>query len=333
MATYFITGGLGFIGFHLTERLLNQGEKVIIYDAQKHYVPLDRSNWTYYLDYRIQKLRGRDVEIVRGDCTDAGWLKESLEKYKPDVIVHLAALPIAGISNDYPAEARGNIFDSTVTLLDTLKNVKFSFDRVLYTSSSMVYGEFLRDDNQNIIAASEDQVCNPIDIYGAMKLSGEYMVKAYNYRFGIPYVIIRPSAVYGHTDCNMRVTEMFLLNAIRKMPLLVENKGMHQVDFTFIDDLIDGYILCAKENNALGQTFNLTHGQGRTIGELADILMQLVPGATIEMSDVMPYRPNRGTLNIAKATRLLGYQPKVSLEEGMKRYYEQIIKDNIRRND
>ena len=126
-----------------------------------------------------------------------GLMKETLEKYKPDVIIHLAALPIANISNDYSTEAKVNIFDSVVTMLDILKYANFSFDRFIYTSSSMVYGNFLRDEKDSIIPAFENQKCNPIDIYGAMKLSGEHVVKVYNHRFKIPYVIIRPSAVNG----------------------------------------------------------------------------------------------------------------------------------------
>jgi len=329
MKTYFITGGLGFIGYHLSKRLLDEGNKVIIFDAQKHYVPLDRSLWTYYLEYRISNLKYENLKIRRGDCTDSGWLSENLKKYKPDRIVHLAALSIAGISNNYSTEARTNIFDSTATLLETIRQLPFGIERLLYVSSSMVYGNFLRDKENNVISANEEQSCNPIDLYGAMKLSSEHLVKVYNYRFNIPYVIARPSAVYGHTDCNYRVTEIFLRNALSKLPLYLDNGGHHQIDFSYIDDIIDGLHLCLNSNNALGQTFNITKGEGRQIKDLAEIVAALVPGTKIEFCDNKPYRPNRGGLDISKAKQLLGYMPKVSLEEGMKMYLDLIRNDKL----
>lgn len=144
---------------------------------------------------------------------------EKLEEHDSDVILHLAALPIANVSNMYPAEARQNILDGTLTLLDVLWEVNFAFERVFYTSSSMVYGDFPTDDEDNFVPASEDDPSRPLGIYGSMKLSGEHMTRAYSERFDMPNTIIRPSAVYGPTDCNRRVTEIFLTNALKGKPL------------------------------------------------------------------------------------------------------------------
>jgi nucleoside-diphosphate-sugar epimerase len=322
MATYFLTGGEGLVGYHLSKELLKNDHLVVTFDAQKHYIPFDKSKWPTYQNYRINTLKSDKLIRLRGDCTDHGWLKECLEKYKPNVIIHLAALPIAGISNSYPTEAKVNIFDTIVTLLDILRGVSFEFDRVIYTSSSMVYGNFLKDEEGKIIPASEDQATNPVGIYGAMKLSGETITRVYNHRYGIPYVIIRPSAVYGPTDCNRRVTEIFLMNALQGKGLVLDNGGKHQLDFTYIDDLIQGYMLALHSKEALGQTFNITRGEGRQIKELAEIVTELVPGTSISDSDLVPYRPNRGSLDITKARNLLGYNPEYSLEDGMKVYYD-----------
>jgi len=319
----FITGGEGFIGYHVTKELLKDPDiKVVTYDAQKHYIPFDKSDWALYQNYRIQSIKNDRIIRLRGDCNDRGWLKESLEEYKPECIIHLASLPIASVSNDYPAEAKYNIFDSIMTLLDVLRGVSFSFDRILYISSSMVYGNFLRDDKGAIIPANEDQQCKPVGIYGAMKYSGEHIVHVYNKRFGIPFVIIRPSAVYGPTDCNKRVTEIFLKNAMIGKPLFLDNGGQHKLDFTYVEDVAKGIVLASFSPNALGETFNLTRGEGRKIAELADIVAQLVPNTKIEKSDIVPYRPNRGTLDISKVKSLLGYSSQFSLEQGMKKYYE-----------
>lgn len=330
MKTYFLTGGLGFIGYHLARHLLTDKNKVVIYDLQKHYIPVKDSSWPYYSGFRINDLQkvcienGAELDIITGDCLDRKLLQESLEQHKPDIIVHLAALSIAGICSDNPTEARLNIFDNTMVILDILKEVSFSFERFVYISSSMVYGNFLRDNAGEIIPAKEDQPCNPIDIYGAMKLSCEYLVKAYNYRFRIPYTIIRPSAVYGYTDCNRRVTEIFLTNALHGKELLLDNKGTHQLDFTYVDDLVKGLLLAMESKLSLSETFNLSGGKGWSINELAETICRLVPGTSIKRVDAVPFRPNRGAQNILKANKVFGYKPEYDLEKGMKAYLEQL---------
>ena len=318
MTRFFISGGDGFIGFHICKELLkDKKNKIVIYDAHKHYIPLEKSHWFKYQNYRINEL-GKKITRIRGDTTDRDLLKESLQKHKPDVIIHLAALPIANISNDYPEEARLNIFKSITILMDVVRELQLKC-RVIYTSSSMVYGNFLRDKKGNIIPAIEDQQCNPICLYGAMKLSGEHIVKVYSKRFNIPYTIIRPSAVYGPTDCNRRVTEIFVRNALQSKELILDNGGLHQLDFTYVEDVAKGFVLAANSSKAINQTFNLTAGKGRSIKELANIISRIVPSKIVEKeTDV--YRPNRGTLDISKAKKLLGYSPQFSLEKGMKKY-------------
>ncbi|MBD3411284.1 MAG: NAD-dependent epimerase/dehydratase family protein [Ignavibacteriales bacterium] len=322
MKKVFITGGEGFIGYHLTKRFLAEGYEVITYDIQTHSIPFDKSNWPQYIIYRTESIKDERLTRVRGDVCDRGRLKTTLERHKPDVIVHLAALSIAGVSNDYPEEAHRNVLNSTITLMDVLKELDYGYDRIVHTSSSMAYGNFLRDDEGNIIPAREDQMCDPIDIYGSMKLAGEYIVKSFNHRFKIPYVIIRPSAVYGPTDCNRRVTEIFLRNAMDGKPLKLDNGGLHQLDFTYVEDLAEGFFLAATKKEALGNTFNLTRGEGRTIKDLAEVLKGLMPETEIITREIEVYRPNRGQLDISKAKRILGFDPKHSLEEGMKSYYE-----------
>jgi len=331
MKTYFITGGDGFIGFFTClEILKDKNNRVIIYDAHKHYIPLEKSDWFKYQTYRIKILSkyGDRVIRIRGDTTDRGLLKISLKEHNPDVIIHLAALPIANVSNTYPEEARVNILEGTITLMDVIRELNLKIDRVVYTSSSMVYGDFLRDENKRIIHAKENQMCDPLGIYGAMKLAGEYIVKVYSKRFDIPYVIIRPSAVYGPTDCNRRVVEIFITNSLKGKELMLDNGGLHQLDFSYVEDVAKGFVLAANSDKALYETFNITRGEGRSIKELAEVISRLVPNVKIIEKKADVYRPNRGSLNISKARKLLGYNPEYSLEEGMKKYLEFIKKFN-----
>ena len=160
-----------------------------------------------------------------------------------------------------------------------------------------------------------------------MKLGGEIMVKTYHHRYGIPYTIIRPSAVYGPTDCNKRVTEIFLLNALNKEPLTLDNGGLHKVDFTYVDDLVKGTLLAMHSPEACNQTFNLSCGEGRSIKELAEIISELIPGTKITTNQTKPYRPNRGALNISKAKKILGFNPQYNLEKGIEKYL-QFVKEH-----
>ncbi len=329
MKTFFITGGQGFIGYHICKELLKDPEnRVVTYDALKYFLPLDDSLWGYYLDYRNKNLRSDRLIKVRGDVVNKSRLEEILKEHKPDVIMHLAALPVAAVSHLNYEESYENILTTTISLLDVIKNLDKKPERLIYTSSSMVYGDFRRDEFGEIISATEDQTCNPKGIYDAMKLCGEILVKTYNKRFSIPYVIVRPSAVYGPTDVNRRVTEIFVMNMLTGKDLILENGGEHMLDFTYVEDLARGFALAATSERALGETFNITRGKGRKIKELADILKNLVPESRsrIISEPANVYRPNRGTLNITKAKTLLGYEPQFSLEEGMKQYV-QFIRD------
>lgn len=324
MSKWFITGGEGFIGYHICKQLSKFGvDEIITYDSYNHYIPLDDSNWPEYQRYRNEELDEIGVTRVRGDVNDRGLLKETLERHKPGKIIHLAALPIANISNKYPYEARKNILDTTLTLMDVLREVSFMFDRVVYTSSSMVYGDF------DTIPAKEADSCSPLGMYGSMKLSGEHVVRAYGNRFEIPYTIIRPSAVYGPTDCNRRVTEIFLTNAIKGEPLRLDNGGTHRLDFTYVKDLAWGFVLAAEKQKGKNKTFNMTRGEGRQIKELADIVKDIIPETQTFAVEKEVYRPNRGALDITQAEQLLGYNPDYSLEEGMAEYYEFVQETGI----
>lgn len=322
MARILITGGLGFIGFHLTMELIkDKANQIIIYDAKKHFIPAELSKWTYYIEYRQRILEEiKQIEIILGDCNNSKLLNETINEYKPHKIIHLAAMPIAGISNENPEKAKIDIFDNTLSILEVIKESQIDLRNFIYISSSMVYGNFLRDSDHKIIPAIEEQKCDPIDLYGVMKLNAENLVRTYFHRFKIPYTIVRPSAVYGPTDCNLRVTEIFIHQALKSKDIFLDNGGDHQLDFTYIDDLIQGLVLVANSDRVLGETFNLSTGQGISIKELAMIVKKIIPNTNIIEGTIQPYRPNRGALNISKAKNCLGFSPKYTLETGIEKY-------------
>ena len=279
-----VTGYRGFVGSHLVKRL---------------------DDWV-----------GFDLKDGM-DLADLDSVKQFIKKYKPDKVIHLASESVAKYCDDNPDIAFRNIAQATFNLLEAVKDV----ERFVYISSSMVYGDFYKDNNNEILPAIERQNCRPKGVYGKLKLVCEEMVKT----SGLPFVIIRPSAVYGYGDTNNRVVQLFLERAMKGLPLTLDNGGLHQLDFTYVDDLVEGLVLALEEDRAVYETFNMTYGQGRTIKELANIIKDILPKTKIVDKKADVFRPNRGTLDCVWAISILGYRPKYKLEQGLRRYYENKI--------
>ena len=323
-----ITGGLGFIGSHLAIKLSNNSlYEISVIDSEKYFFEKGSLNYNYYKDIREQKLIENSVKIIKTDLLNKEQLSNIFKENKPDIVIHLASVSVAGIADYFPDKAKENIFDITYNLIQKIVN-EFPIERFIYISSSMVYGHFPKDESDNIIPPNEETPCNPIDIYGSFKLCCEHLIKAFHHRKNLPYVIIRPTAVYGPNDCNFRVTELFVSNAILSNPILLDNGGLHLLDFTYIDDIVQGIISTIENPKALNQTFNISYGEGNSIKELAEIIKINIPKVIINNSECRPFRPNRGALDISKAKQLLNFSPSFSLENGIKKYIEH-VKEHI----
>src|ERR1700761_3144736 len=178
----------------------------------------------------------------------------------------------------------------------------------------MVYGNF--GDG----AVTEESSCNPLGIYGALKFGGEKLVIAYSQVFGLPYTIVRPSALYGERCISRRVGQVFIENALRGQHIVIRGDGSDRLDFTYVGDLVNGICQCLACPESKNQILNLTFGQGRSINDMADILVKEFPGTLRSYVPRDALMPDRGTLNIEKARRLIGYAPQYSLEIGYRRY-------------
>lgn len=317
MSKIFITGGSGFIGSNLARILVNKNHEVHIYDAFVQYtIPVNQITRTYY-DDRLSDII-KKVNIIRGDVRDTEYLRKTLFDIKPDYIVHLANMPIADLSNQNTEEAISSIFNSTINLLNITLDLN-SVNRFVYASSSMIYGNF------EYSPCDENHKREPIDIYGGAKLASENMIQTYNRRFGLEYAIIRPSAVYGPTDVNRRVSQIFLENAIRGIPITLHNGGKSKLDFTYVEDTAKGFYLSIIEEKAKNNIFNITAGEGKSLLDFSNILKKYFPNLTIELKDVETHRPERGSLDITKAKSLLGYNPNFNLEDGLKKYIDYVL--------
>lgn len=312
--TFFITGGLGFIGAWCAKKLIETGDKVVIYDLVKNFATGGLAEQYFdSLEQRLKPLKGK-AKIIEGDIRDARRLRTAVKSTKPDKIIHFAGLPIADVADRLADEAIAINFGGTANLLQAVSGLKPK--RFINISSSMVYGDFQH------IPAGENHPTMPKGIYGITKLGAEHLTRFYSQRYGFDYITIRPSAVYGPTDSNQRVVQLFIEAAMSRKPIVLHDGGKGKLDFTYIDDLVTGVVLALKTDRVKNETFNLTYGQGRSLAELAQIIKSYFPKTKIISRTIAAElrRPKRGAMDIKKAKRLLGYRPRYSLEKGVAEY-------------
>jgi len=314
MGKILITGGAGFIGAYVSRELLERGDEVVIYDSFVQYISPLESCYQLYVEKRFNGIKDK-VVIIRGDTRDQHDIRRAILFHRPQRIIHLAALPIADLSNTHSEEALSSILNGTVNILEVMRDVDF-VERFVYASSSMVYGDFIYR------PADEDHPKNPKDVYGGTKLAGEVITQSFGRRYGIEYTIIRPSAVYGPTDVNRRVSQIFVENAIEGIPLELHDGGRSSLDFSYVKDVAQGFVLATFAERAKNQIYNITRGEGRSLREFVDILKTMIPDIKVTETAADVFRPSRGSMDISKARKELDYNPRYSLEDGVREYVD-----------
>ncbi len=314
-----LVGGCGFIGHNLAINLKKKGHQVFISDSLSvnnllSFTDIQIKNKNLYrsiLNNRLELLNKNEINLTVQDARDYHAISRLYDNIDPDIIIHLAAVSHANQSNKDPH----NTFDHSLrTLENTLDFARTKKKHVIYLSSSMVYGNFKTKE------VAEDALCTPIGIYGTLKYSGELLVKAYNQVFDLPYTIIRPSALYGERCVSRRVGQIFIENALQGLDININGSGEEKLDFTYIEDLVEGISLCCEKDSAKNEIFNLTFGNSRKINELIDILKYEFKDIKILYNEKEKFMPERGTLDISKAKKLLKYNPSYSIESGYLKY-------------
>jgi nucleoside-diphosphate-sugar epimerase len=271
------------------------------------------------LHQRLDLLFEAGIPVHVQDARDYSALGRILAQEDPQVIVQLAAVSHAGRSNKDPYST----FDHSLrTLENALDYARGHAEQFVYISSSMVYGDFQTEE------VNEEHPLNPIGIYGALKVAGEKIVIAYNQVFDLPYTIIRPSALYGPRCVSRRVGQVFIESALKETTLHLDGDGREKLDFTYIEDLLQGICLAVEEPEAVNQTFNLTYGQARSISDLLTIIREYFPSVRVESVKRDRLMPVRGTLSVEKAKALLGYAPENPIEVGFRKYVEWYLENH-----
>ena len=318
-----LTGGAGFIGHHLALELKKLGAEPHVVDGLQvnnlgyHTSGYDKNPraelYIGMINERLRLLRKAGVGLHVVDIREYQIVSRTINSIQPDVIIHLAAIAHANRSNKDPYSTFDHSLRTLENVLDLVSNQDI---HLIYFSSSMVYGDF----NSEIV--KEDRICNPIGIYGALKYGAEKLILGYNQVFGLPYTIIRPSALYGERCVSRRVGQAFIENAIVGEDLTVNGDGSDSLDFTYIQDLIQGVLRVIVKPESRFQVFNLTFGDARSLNQMAELVLENFPGVNLKQNPRDVLMPERGTLSIEKAQRILGFEPQFPIEKGFVRYIE-----------
>jgi len=303
-----VLGGYGFIGSHICQKLKAQGHYIGIVDCYHQYYTFP--NWEYQpvLSQR-KEITQTDKEYI-GQIENLQFLEQTFEAFKPERVIHVATYPNAKMVRRNVADATNNMVTATAYILDLC--VKHKVDKIVYASSSMVYGDF----NNQI--PDENIVPKPNTVYGSYKRQGEIMCKIWHREHNLNYVIMRPSALYGTRDTITRVISQLLKSVLTTDKMTVQGPD-NKLDFSNVLDVAD-YFSLATTNEVVNETFNCTRGNGRKIIETAELIKENLGTGTIITKPHDAFYPNRDTLNSDKAKTMLNFNPNIDIEEGIPKY-------------
>ena len=311
-----VTGGAGFIGSHVCERLLSLGHKVIAVDniSGSPSAESKRKNLADCLQNKDFRLHDEDIR----DLKKMDWV---FYKEKPEIVLHLGAKAGVRESLANPELYRTINIDGTRNLLEL--SVKYKIKNFVFASSSSVYGT-----NSKVPFSESDPLDNIASPYAQTKKDGELLCKEFHDRFGLNIICLRFFTVYGPRGRVDMAPYKFVDLISKGEPIQVYmdekefEKGMMARDFTYISDIVDGVILCLDKNFGFA-TFNLGRGQPVKLNEFISVIEKCL-GKKAKKQFV---GRQKGDVPITfadtrKARKYLGYEPKVSLEEGVKALVE-----------
>jgi len=303
-----VLGGYGFIGSHICQQLKKDNHIVGIVDCYHQYYTFP--NWEYYpiLSQR-KEITQTDKEYI-GQIENLQFMEQTFEDFKPDRVIHVATYPNAKMVKRNVADATNNMITATSYVLDLC--VKHKVEKIVYASSSMVYGEF----NKQI--PDENVMPKPNTLYGSYKRQGEIMCKIWHREHDLNYVIMRPSALYGTRDTITRVISQLLKNVLTTGEMTVQGPD-NRLDFSDVGD-VGKYFALACTNEVINETFNCTRGNGRKIIDAAEIIKAKLNHGIIKTIPHDDFYPNRDTLNSDKAKTMFNFNPTIDIEEGIPKY-------------
>jgi UDP-glucuronate 4-epimerase len=306
-----VTGCAGFIGFHLTKKLLLGNKKVIGIDCINDYYSKSKK----YQRLNILKKK-KNFKFLKIDLNDYKKIYTQLKKYKIDKVIHLAAQPGVRISIKNPHNTLKQNLVSFLNIIEICRVKKVK--KFIYASSSSIYGDskiypFNEKDFQNV----------PVSVYGATKLSNEIIAESYARNFKLKCIGLRFFTVYGPYGRPDMAYYSFLDNLRTKKSITVFNKGNMMRDFTYIDDVIDGIVsVIRKKFRNKNEILNIGKGKPDKLMDLINLLEKnYLQKFKIKFTKNIPLGDIKKTYsNTSRAQKLINWKPKIDLAQGLKKF-------------
>jgi nucleoside-diphosphate-sugar epimerase len=302
MANYLVTGGAGFIGSHISEALVKRGHRVRVVDS-------------LVTGYRHNLRDG--VEFTQGDLSDPAVARTSVKDM--DYVVHQAAIPSVPRSVDKPEESHRANVDATLQLLLASRDAKVR--RLVFAGSSSVYGD------TEVLPKTETMRVNPLSPYALQKLMSEMYLQMFTRLYGLETVTTRYFNVFGPrqdpSSPYSGVISLFIKALSEGTRPTIYGDGGQTRDFTYVANVVDGVIRAAETPGVAGEVFNVATNRRISLNELLSTLKKIF-GSNVEpiYKQVRQGDVRDSQADITKAQQLLGYQPSVGLEEGLRHTVE-----------
>lgn len=329
MENILVTGAAGFIGFHLSKRLLDEGKKVIGFD-----------NMNPYYDVRLKESRLNILKeydnfiFIKGDLADKEAVNHIFEQYQPEIVVNLAAQ--AGVR--YSIENPGAYIESNIIgFFNILEACRYHKPKhLIYASSSSVYGA-----NKKVPFSTEDKTDQPVSLYAATKKSNELLAYAYSKLYSIPSTGLRFFTVYGPYGRPDMAYYSFTEKIIKGEPIKVFNNGDMYRDFTYIDDIVEGifrlleFIPREDENNVEYKVYNIGNNHPEKLMDFIEILEECIGKKAVK--EFYPMQPGDVYQTFADVGDLMedvGFKPAIKLKIGIEKFikwYKNANKNNFKK--
>jgi UDP-glucuronate 4-epimerase len=312
MKKILVTGGAGFIGSHLVDRLIESGDvRVTVVDNfNDFYDPaIKRANISHHLGRK-------DFELIESEISDARAMREMFDRSRFDTIVHLAARAGVRPSLERPLEYEDTNVRGTYSLLESARLT--GVRRFVFGSSSSVYGV-----NSKVPFSEDDPIASPISPYAATKIAGEAACHAYSHLYGMSVVCLRFFTVYGARQRPDLAIHKFARLIDEGRPIPVFGDGTTRRDYTYIDDIIAGVRSAMSYEGSPFEVINLGESETVELNRLIEVMEgALGKRAIIDRQAEQPGDVPVTFADISKARRLLGYDPKTKIEEGVGKFVE-----------
>lgn len=306
---YLVTGGAGFIGSHVVDRLLRENaERVVTVDNFHNYyaAQLKRANISEHLTYK-------NYRLVETDICDRAGLANLFAEEAFDTIIHLAARAGVRPSLEQPVEYYETNVTGTLNLLELARAHKIS--RFIFASSSSVYGAGVEPPFQ------EDAILRPISPYAATKAAGELLAHTYSHLYGMTILCLRFFTVYGARQRPDLAIHKFTKLISEGKPIPLFGNGDTARDYTYIDDIVSGIMATLKYEATPFEIVNLGESHTVSLRGLVELIEQaLGKKAIIEWHPIQPGDLLRTHADVSKARKLLGYDPQVPIELGIQKF-------------